>query len=59
MASMGILGHFRPVTVYLNSMNIDGVEMSLIPACSWRQAQQPPGNRIEIRPAVVEKSAIE
>ena len=59
MASMGILGLSRPLTVYLNFMNIDGVGMSLIPACSWRQARQPPGNRIGIRPAVVEESAIE
>ena len=60
MASPGILvGLSRPLTGYPNFMNIDGVGMSLIPACSWRQAQQPPENRIGIRPAVVEESAIE
>ena len=40
-------------------MSFDGVGTYLIPACSRRQAQQPPGNRIGIRLVVVEESAIE
>jgi len=48
-----------PPTQSVNLMVIDRVGMGLIPACSWRHAQQPPENRIEIRPAVVEESAIE
>jgi len=47
-----------PPTQSVNLMVIDRVGMGLIPACSWCHAQQPPANRIEIRPAVVEKSAI-
>ena len=59
MASPGILGLSRPLTGYLNFMNVDGVGMSLIPACSRCQAQQPPKNTIGIRLVVVEESAIE
>jgi len=48
-----------PPSQSVNFMVIDCVGMGLMPACSWRHAQQPPANRIEIRPAVVEESAIE
>ena len=48
-----------PPTQSFNLMVIDRVGMGLIPAFGWRHAQQPPANRIEIRPAVVEESAIE
>ena len=41
-----------------NFMSFDGIEMYLIPLCSWRRAQQPPENRIGIRRAAVEESAI-
>ena len=47
MASLGIVGLSRPLTVYLNLMNIDGVGMGLIPACSWHQAQQPQETDLE------------
>jgi len=40
-------------------LNPDATGTSLIPLRSWRQAQQPPANRIGIRQAVVEQSAIE
>ena len=59
MASSGILGLSRPLTGYRNLMNIDGIGMSLIPGCSLHQAQKPAETRIGIRPAVVEKSAIQ
>jgi len=48
-----------PLSQSVNFMVIDHVGMGLIPACSWRHARQPPANRIEIRAAVVEESAIE
>jgi len=40
-------------------MSIDAPETYLIPACSWRRAQQRPGDRIKIGYTVVEESAIE
>ena len=43
-----------PLSQSGNLMVIDHVGMSLMPACSWRQAQHFFVNRIEIRPAVVE-----
>ena len=43
----------------VNFMGIDRVGMGLIPACSWRHAQQPPTKGIDICRAVVEESAIE
>jgi len=48
-----------PPSQSVNFMVIDCVGMGLIPAGTWRHAQQPPANIIEIRPAVVEESAIE
>ena len=35
-------------------MSIDSVGMILIPACSWRQAEYPPGKRSRIGEVVVE-----
>ena len=40
-----------------NFMGIDGVEMSLIPACSWRQAEYSPIHRSGIGYVVVELSS--
>jgi len=48
-----------PPSQSVNLMVIDRVGMDLMPACSWHHAQQPPANRIEIHPAVVEESAIQ
>ena len=35
-------------------MRIDSIEMSLIPACSWRRAEYSPVHRSRIREVVVE-----
>jgi len=48
-----------PPSQSVNFMVIDRVGMGLIPARSWRHAQQPPAHRIEICPAVVDECAIE
>jgi len=48
-----------PPSQNVNLMVIDHLGMGLIPACSWRHAQQPPANRIEICLAVVHESGIE
>jgi len=39
-------------------MNTGTLETYLIPSCSWRLAQQRPGDRSKISTAVVEVSAI-
>jgi len=40
-------------------MNTSAPETYPIPSCSWRRAQQRPGDRFKIGPVVVEKYAID
>jgi len=54
----GVLPSISP-SQSVNLMVIDPLGMGLTPAGSWRHAQQPPLNRIEIRPSGVEECAIE
>jgi len=53
MAPLGIPPRIPP-SQSVNFMVIDRVGMGLMPACSWRHAQQPPTNESGIRQVVVE-----